>query len=211
MKWFASLWCMVALTVPAAHAAGADDALVAPIQSRWAQIAYATPKGARATQYADLAQQAAALVDTHPRLAQPLVWQGIVLASEAGAEGGLGALSLVRQARAVLERAVDIDGTVLDGSAYTTLASLYAEVPGWPIGFGDKDRARADFAKALAINPGGIDDNYFYAKFLAAEGDRPGAIRHLEVALKAPARPGRALADQGRRAEAKALLSRLQG
>jgi hypothetical protein len=55
-----------------------------------------------------------------------------------------------------------IDPRALQGSAYTSLGSLYYQVPGWPIGFGDDKRAEAMLLKALEINPDGIDPNYFY-------------------------------------------------
>lgn len=94
-------------------------------------------------------------------------------------------------------------------SAYTSLATLYAKVPGWPIGFGDEERAEEYFRKSLAINPSGIDPNFFYGEYLA-ERDRIAEARaHLEAALKAPPRPGRKLADGGRRQEIQALLAKL--
>ena len=37
---------------------------------------------------------------------------------------------------------------------------LYAEVPGWPIGFGDDKQAHAYFRKALAIDSGSMETNY---------------------------------------------------
>lgn len=183
--------------------------LIAPIQARWAVVQYALPKAQRTPQFAALAQQAADLAKAHPALAEPLVWEGVVLASEAGAKGGLGALSLAKQARACLDAAVRIDGSALDGSAYTTLGSLYAKVPGWPIGFGDKTKAEAYFKKALSINPKGIDDNYFYASYLATVGRKADALSHLETALHAVPRPGRRLADQGRRRQIQALIAQL--
>ena len=48
---------------------------------------------------------------------------------------------------------------MLDGSAYNSLGVLYYKVPGWPVGFGDKAKARELLQKALAINPKGIDAN----------------------------------------------------
>lgn len=196
-----------ALQAPAGQESAA--ALIAPIQARWAVVQYTLPKTQQASQFAALAQKAADLANAHPALAEPLVWEGIVLASDAGATGGLSALFLAKRARACLDAAVRIDGVVLDGSAYTTLGSLYAQVPGWPIGFGDKAKAETYFKKALAINPLGIDDNYFYASYLAAVGRKSDALRHLDIALHAAPRPGRALADKGRRQQILALIARL--
>jgi Tfp pilus assembly protein PilF len=83
-------------------------------------------------------------------------------------------------------------------------------VPGWPIGFGDDDKAEALLRKALEVNPDGIDPNYFYAEFLYEQGEYAEALEHLDRAAKAPARPGRERADQGRRAEIAALTAKVK-
>jgi tetratricopeptide (TPR) repeat protein len=128
--------------------------------------------------------------------------------SYAKVAGGLGALSLVKRAREHLLAAEKLDATALDGSVYTSLGSLYAKVPGWPIGFGDKKKARAYLEQALALNPDGIDPNYFYGELLIDSGERAAGRARLEKALLAAPRPGREDADAGRRAEIEALLAR---
>jgi len=65
--------------------------------------------------------------------------------------------------------------------------------------------------KALAINPRGIDPNYFYGEYLIETGKPADAVAYLERALGAPTRPGRDLADAGRRDEAKVLLAKARG
>ena len=186
------------------------DAQLDALANRWAQVNFEIhDKAARMDGAARLAGQADALAKQNPGRAEPLVWEAIATATEAGAEGGMGALALAKTARRLLERAERIDPTALgDGSIYTSLGSLYGAVPGFPIGFGDRDKARAYFRKALAVNPNGIDPNYFYGDFLLRQGDVAGGIRALERALAAPPRPGREVADRGRRAEATALLAR---
>ena len=191
-----------------ARAAPADD-VVRPIQDQWAEIKYRSPEKQQAEQYQALAEKSRKLVEANPGAAGPLIWEGIVLSSEAGARGGLGALSLVKEARQRLEEAIKLNDKALDGSAYTSLATLYAKVPGWPIGFGDKAKAEEYFKKSLAINPEGIDPNFFYGEYLADQDRGAEARPYLEKALKAPARPGRELADSGRRQEVKALLDKL--
>ena len=89
-----------------------------------------------------------------------------------------------------------------------SLAVLYYKVPGWPIGFGDKARAETLLRQSLAINPRGIDPNYFYGEFLLENGKAADAVVHLERALKAPPRLGRELADAGRIEEVRVLLER---
>ena len=107
----------------------------------------------------------------------------------------------------LLEESLKLNETALNGSAYTSLATLYAKVPGWPIGFGSDKKAAQLLQKALEINPQGIDPNYFYAELLADKRDYNQAMRYLEQAKQAPARPGRESADAGRQQEIAALVT----
>ena len=108
------------------------------------------------------------------------------------------------------EASIAIDASALDGSAYNSLGVLYYKVPGWPLGFGDKDKARELLQKALAINPKGIDPNFFYGEYLAETKQADEAVSYLERALQAPPRPGRQVADSGRREEVRALLAKIR-
>ncbi|PZQ30000.1 MAG: hypothetical protein DI562_07815 [Stenotrophomonas acidaminiphila] len=179
---------------------------VAQVRDRWAQINYQVPKAQRESAFEDLLTQAQALRQANPRDASALIWEGIVLSSLAGERGGMGALGLVKRARADFEAAIKLDANALDGAAYTSLGALYYQVPGWPLGFGDDDTARAMLRKGLAIDPDGIDANYFYGDFLRDQKDWAGARAALQKALSAPARPGRDVADAGRRQEAQLKL-----
>ena len=187
-----------------------NDTLVRPIQDQWAQIKYKQDAKQHADAYRALAEQAGKLAESHPTQAEPLIWQGIAVSSEAGAKGGLGALSLAKQAKLLFEQAIQIDGSALDGSAYTSLATLYAKVPGWPLGFGDKTKADELFKKALTLNPQGIDSNFLYADFLVDQSKNTDATKHLEAALKAAPRPGREVADVGRKQEIEVLLKKIK-
>jgi tetratricopeptide (TPR) repeat protein len=145
-----------------------------------------------------------------PTSSEPLIWEGIVVSSLAGEKGGLGALGLVKQAKALYEQALQIDAAALDGSAYNSLGVLYYKVPGWPLGFGDKAKARELLLKALAISPKGADSNYFYGDYLMETGQPEEAAAYLEKVLQAPPRPGRQIADVGRREEARQLLAKIK-
>jgi tetratricopeptide (TPR) repeat protein len=138
------------------------------------------------------------------------VWQAIIISTLAGEKGGLGALSLVNQARELLERAEALDPDVLDGSVYTSLGSLYYQVPGWPLGFGNDDKAESYLKKALTVNPDGIDPNYFYGDYLLQEKAYSEAEAAFRKALAAPRRDGRPIADAGRRSEIEAALNKLK-
>ena len=204
-------WIVMMLAGVMAMPLWAQDmqAELAQIQQRWAQIQYQLPEDDKEKAFEALAKEAETFVADYPGRAEPLIWQGIVLSTYAGAKGGLGALGLVKEARASLEAALKIAPEALDGSAYTSLGSLYYQVPGWPLGFGDDEVARKYLQKSLAINPDGIDANYFFGDFLAEQDEPQRARVYLEKVLAAPARPGREVADDGRRAEARARLDSL--
>jgi tetratricopeptide (TPR) repeat protein len=208
---FAAGTAVAADSPPPASVAAPEASTVAGLQARWAEIKYGTAANAQAVAFEALAKEADAAVAAHPRDAALLTWRGIIEASWAGAKGGLGALSLVKKAKADFEAALAIDEAVLDGSAHTSLGSLYYQVPGWPVGFGDEDAAREHLQAGLRLNPAGIDSNYFWADFLRDQGDEVGAIAAFRKALAAPARPGRESADAGRRAEIEAALAALEG
>jgi len=184
---------------------------VAQVRDRWAQINYQTPKAQREAAFAALSKQAAQARQAAPKDAGALIWEGIVLSSLAGEKGGMGALSLVKQARADFEAALKLDPQALDGAAYTSLGALYYQVPGWPLGFGDDDQARRMLKKGLDIDPNGIDANYFYGDFLRDQKEWAPAQAALQKAVTAPARPGREVADTGRRHEAEAKLKDVMG
>ena len=203
-------WLAMAGPLPAAET-DALDQQIAALQHAWAHIKYQiTDEDRQEAEMHALAGRAAALVQKYPGRAEPLIWDAIITSTEAGMSGGLGALSKAKAARAMLLKAEKIDPTALNGSVYTSLGSLYYQVPGFPLGFGSKKKARRYLEKALAINPDGIDPNYFYGDFLYRRHDYAEAARALTHALEAPARPNRPLADQGRRQEIRALLTKVQ-
>lgn len=186
------------------------DAQLADIQQRWAVANYEIKQPKDKLQALEtLSSDAHRFSQAHPDRAEPLIWEGIVLSTCAGAKGGLGALGLAKKSRSVLEAALKIDDKALDGSAYTSLGVLYSKVPGFPLGFGNDDTAQDLLVKALTINPYGIDPNYFYAQYLCDHNECRDAKRYLERALQAPPRPGREMADQGRHREVLELMAKV--
>lgn len=193
----------VTLLLVSTNSMAAMTPKIEQLQKDWSHIKYQLPADQREQAFETLVQQAHAITEENPHSAEAKIWEAIILASDAGERGGLGALSLVKRARNLLLEAEKIDATALQGSVYTSLGSLYYQVPGWPLGFGDDDKAREYLNKALSLNPDGIDANYFYADFLLDQGDYRGAATAFEKALRAPDRPDRPVADLGRREEVK--------
>ena len=184
----------------------ADQQRLANIQQSWAHIQYELPADQRTAAFEQLATQADAFTQERQSVAEAWIWSGIVTSSWAGAQGGLGALSKVKLAKADLEKAIALDPKALQGSAYTSLAALYDRVPGWPIGFGDSDKAEVLLKQALQLNPNGIDSLYFWGDHLYRQKRYTDAHAALQKALLAAPRPGRETADAGRRKEIEALL-----
>ena len=179
-------------------------------QHSWAQIQYQTSEKKREDEFAKLREEALTELKAHPLDADYLIWNGIISASYAGAKGGIGALKYVKEAKQELETAISVNPNALDGSAYTSLGSLYYKVPGWPIGFGDDEKAEQNLKQALQINPNGIDSNYFYGDFLLDQKRYSEAKTYLEKALQAAPRPERPVADAGRRADIKQALAKVE-
>jgi tetratricopeptide (TPR) repeat protein len=204
-----ALLALAALAAAPLARAGVDDD-VRQLQRDWEEIKYRKPKADQEKAYEALSQAAGTVRTKYADRAEPEIWYGIIVASYAGAKGGLGALSLAKDAKQALERALAIDPKALAGSAYTSLGSLYYQVPGWPIGFGDDKKARELLETALVVNPDGIDPNFFYGDFLYRKGDYTGARKALDRALQAPPRPDRPLADEGRRREIEELLVKIR-
>jgi tetratricopeptide (TPR) repeat protein len=208
-----ALALLAALALPSPAAASVEED-VAALQHDWAVATYQTPDKEKEATFKALSERAAQVADTYPDRAEPMVWEAIILSGYADALGGIKAvfqaLPKVKQARDLLLEAEKRDPQVLDGSVYTSLGSLYYMVPGWPVGFGDKKKAKVYLEKAVAASPQGIDANYFMGDFLLKTKDYPQAADYLEKALSAPARPGREVADAGRRAQAEADLAKVR-
>ncbi len=178
---------------------------VRSIQTEWAHIKYQLDEDARSDAFEALIIRSDALIDSNPDKAEPLIWSAIVYSSYAGAVGGLKsvtrALPAVKRARDLLLESESIDPHALNGSATTTLGALFYQVPGWPLGFGNKETARNYLEKAVELNPDGLDSNFFYGDFLLGRKEYQKAVKVLEHALAAPTLENRPVADQGRRNE----------
>jgi len=187
------------------------DSDISHLQQRWAEVNYQLEGKTQLSEFEKLVGEAIQTTSSYPDAAESWIWSGIIKSTYAGAKGGLGALSLAKESRAELEKALSLNADALDGSAYTSLGTLYYSVPGWPVGFGDDEKAEELLTRALSLNPDGIDSNYFYGNYLISEKRYEQARRYLIKAQQAPARPDRPLADAGRQKEILEALAGIEG
>ena len=190
-------------------AAAASAATLKDVQHELAMVKYKTPgKSERAQKLDTLADEAAKLAATGDAEAE--VWDAAVLALRAKLIGGTSALDDIRTAQHLLQDALASNApSVKDGYANAILGALYGKAPGWPISFGDHAQAEKHFAAALARNPDGIDVNFLDGEYLYDRGEMDAAHAALQKAVAAKPRKGRELADNGRHAEAQALLDKI--
>jgi len=182
---------------------------VPDLQSRWAVANYELEDKAQLEAFEELVAAADGYTTSHPDDVDGWIWSGIIKSTYAGVKGGLGALGLAKAARKDLEKAIDMDGAAMNGSAYTSLGTLYLNVPGWPVGFGSDKKAEKMLRKGLELNPDGIDSNYFFAEYLRDQGQLAEARTYYLKARAAAPRPGRPVADAGRQKEIAEALAEI--
>ena len=189
-----------------------DDAMstaLRGIEDRWAEIRFEMKAG-KAQKIAAieaLIGQAAVAVETYPGRAEPIIWYAMTILQEADIRHDTVAIGMAKDARRLLEHAETIDAKAIDGMTQTMLGMLYFEMPGWPIGFGDKKRAEEYLLQALAIDQANTDNNYFYGDFLLRTGRATKGLPYLERAAQMPIRPDHERADKGRLAEVQESLT----
>ncbi|WP_404478733.1 tetratricopeptide repeat protein [Novosphingobium sp. BL-52-GroH] len=198
---------LIALAPTAALADMASD--VKSVNDGWAHITYEVKGSSTQTKALDqLAAQARSVVARYPGKAEPLLWAGIVTSEQANRANFFHKLGLATKARDLIARAYAIDPRAANGGAALSLGVLYYKVPGSPLAWGDEDKAVKLLKQALAVDPNGLDTNYFYGDYLLAQGDKPGARSYLQKALRAPHDAGRPVWDMGRRREVRDLLAK---
>ena len=171
-------------------------------------------RGDQERKMAVLALRAGKIVEQYENIPDPIVWVGIITSEEASLanENGspLKAFELAKRARDILEMVEKTDPMTMDAAAPTTLGLLYDRVPGFPMGFGDKAKARLYLQEAVRYAPDGLDANFFYGDFLYKHGEQCEAVEVLERALTLPELSNRPLWDKSLRAAIRRILSEMQ-
>ena len=189
------------------HAEVNDE--IKQLQHEWARIKYTLDKNEQEAALEKLSLKATAIRENQPDNADAHLWEGTILSTYSGAIGTLRALSTVNRSCDALELSIKIDPVASKGAAHTYLGALYILVPEWPIAFGDLEIDEEYLNKAIELNPEDIDVNYYYGYLLMKQRKYKESEIFYNKALLAPDRPGRDLADEGRRKDAKEQLEKV--
>ena len=162
---------------------------VSKIEVSWVDTSEAKSTPERKNIFLKLADDITDVVKAFPSQAEPLILKSAILLTMAEEASSFVALGLVKQAKALLAKAIDINPEAREGSALVTMGVLYYKVPGWPVAFGDDKEAEVYLLKALEVNPDGVSSNYFYAEFLMEQGKDELALSYLNKAIDAKIDP----------------------
>lgn len=182
-RMFNTLLFTLLFVVKPAYAAFDDE--LSALQQRWAAARYQVSGDERKKQLEKLIVEADSFAKRYSDKADGYLWAGIVRGSLAEAINGLGALSVVKEAKTQLEKAIAIDGKAEDSYAFGVLGLMYAKVPGWPVGFGDDKKGKELLQKGIEASPEGMNINYLYASYLVEQGEAKKAQPFIEKALRA--------------------------
>lgn len=181
------------------------------IQREWAAANYNSgDRRERRAAFDSLVEHAAAFAQRYATEVEAVAWEGIVLSTYAGEVRAMSAMKYAKAARERLLQAESMAPDALAGGLYASLGALYSKVPGGIMGFGDDELAEEYFKKALSVDAGNIDNNYFYGEFLLEQGRYREALAALQTALSAPVNELRPIFDAGRRAEIRELIARAE-
>jgi len=84
-----------------------------------------------------------------------------------------------------LDAAIQVDGKYEHGGPYRALGRLYYKLPGWPISFGDNDKAFEQLKKAYEVDPDFAWNKIYYAEILIKKGDKDKARKLLDEVFSA--------------------------
>ncbi len=116
------------------------------IESQWARIYYNQNTVQKKRGYPLLLKRIKKLSEKNPEAVEPLIWEALVIATNAEFESPFTALDSINTAKTLLEKTIQQNPNSLDGAAHVILGTLYYLTPGWPISFGDQKKP-SDYSK----------------------------------------------------------------
>lgn len=156
--------------------------------------------------FADAVAYAERAVETQPEGVEGRYWYALTIGRLGEARGILRSLSAAsdmrRELETVLELAPDHAG------AHFALGMLYHRLPGWPLSFGDNNRALELMSAAVELAPDNTTYRLGLAELLLDLRRRDDAISQLETIIEMPLTPDEPVESAEDKIKAQALIER---
>ena len=180
--------------------AAIDHDKAVELQKAWDRISFEIKdQKQQKKEFQSLSETAENYLNQYPDSAEIKAWAGIILSTEAGFYklNIPKAIKKITRAKDVLEQGLDLDPKTLEGGIYSSLGLIYFEVPGKPLGFGDKELAKTFLLKGIEISNGGMIANYFTGQYYFNEKEYNKALAYFEAATKGNFQENREIAKAG--------------
>jgi tetratricopeptide (TPR) repeat protein len=178
------------------------------LQKSWDQTNFTLDSKPRKKALRALIEKAGQYRQAHPEKVEFYIWEGIIRASYNDAAGGIGGLRQAKEAKELFEKAIKINPDAMHGMAYTALGTLYYQVIGWPISFGDDQKAEEFLNKGISTNPNDLEAHYFLGKLYMDDDNWKSAVEILEKGLALPEISELPAFDHARRIDMERLLAK---
>lgn len=200
----------VLLAATPAYAEFKDE--LTDIQQRWAAARYNSNGAQRKSELRDLTLETDTLAKKYSDQPESYLWAGVIRGSLAEIYNNLSALTLVKEAKVNLEKSIELNPKAEDSYALGILGLMYSLTPGWPIAFGDDNKAQELLNRGLELSPGGMNINYFNAEYHFNKKEYKKALMYIEKAAQAtpPYPPEKSLAVSNRQREIHELAEKIK-
>ena len=115
-----------------------------------------------------------------------LYWKAAAMGKLAKDTGILNALRMIRPMERMLLKVVALDEKYEDAGGHRALGRMYHKLPGFPISFGNNQKALTHLKRAHELFPKDIITRAFYAEVLYDEGRKEEARKHADFVLATP-------------------------
>jgi len=115
-----------------------------------------------------------------------LFWKAVAMGKMAEDSGMVNALRMLRPMEKMLLKVVALDEKYENAGAHRALGRMYHKLPGFPVSFGNNQKALTHLKQAHELFPRDVMTRAFYAEVLYDEGWQAEARRHADFVLATP-------------------------
>lgn len=115
-----------------------------------------------------------------------LYWKAVAMGKLSEKMSILDALRMTRSMENLFLRVIALDENYDNAGGHKALGRIYHQLPGFPISFGNNEKALFHLRRAYELFPEDIITRAFYAEILMDLDEKQEALRHAEFILAAP-------------------------